>query len=102
MIVGSSGQIVQKLEYTPLGKVKSDTNQGFQPFGYASGLYDVETGLMRMGSRDYDPEVGRWLARDPLYFGGGDLNLFVYCGNDGISRFDPDRQTPIFVVAVIL
>ena len=28
------------------------------PFGFAGGLHDRDTGLVRFGYRDYDPEVG--------------------------------------------
>ena len=32
-----------------------DTNPGFQPFGFAGGLYDRGTELTHFGARDYDP-----------------------------------------------
>jgi len=35
------------------------TSTGFQPFGFAGGLYDRDTNLVRFGARDYDPETGR-------------------------------------------
>ena len=46
---------------------------------------DPDTGLVRFGSRDYDAAVGRWTARDPVLFDGGDSNLYVYVGNDPIN-----------------
>ncbi|MCC5859762.1 MAG: hypothetical protein JJT90_16505 [Ectothiorhodospiraceae bacterium] len=36
---------------------------------------------MRFGYRDYDPETGRWTARDPIGFAGGDTNLYGYVLN---------------------
>ncbi len=39
------------------GVVTNDTNPGFQPFGFAGGLYDSDTKLVRFGLRDYDAEV---------------------------------------------
>jgi RHS repeat-associated protein len=66
-----------------------DTNPGFQPFGFAGGLYDADTGLVRFGARDYDPEVGRWTAKDPLLFDGGDTNLYAYGVNDPVNNQDP-------------
>jgi RHS repeat-associated protein len=70
------GQIVQRLDYDTFGRVILDTNPGFQPFGFAGGLYDRDTGLVRFGARDYDPQSGRWTAKDPLGFASGQTNLY--------------------------
>jgi RHS repeat-associated protein len=84
-----TGAIAQRIDYTPFGKVEVDTNPGFQPFGFAGGLYDHETGLVRFGARDYDPQVGRWTAKDPILFAGGDTNLYGYVLNDPVNLIDP-------------
>jgi YD repeat-containing protein len=39
-----TGAIAQQLAYDAFGQVIEDTSPGFQPFGFAGGLYDVETG----------------------------------------------------------
>ncbi|MCK5344490.1 MAG: RHS repeat-associated core domain-containing protein, partial [Candidatus Heimdallarchaeota archaeon] len=59
------------------------------PFGFAGGLHDLDTGLVRFGYRDYDPDIGRWTAKDPILFAGGDTDLFGYCLNDPINLIDP-------------
>ena len=74
----STGQIVQRMDYDEFGNVVADTNPGFQPFGFAGGLYDRDTKLVRFGARDYDAETGRWSAKDPILFAGGDTNLYCY------------------------
>ena len=61
----------------------------FQPFGFAGGLYDPQTGLTRFGARDYDPETGRWTSKDPIGFGGGDTNLYGYVLAAPQSLVDP-------------
>jgi RHS repeat-associated protein len=66
-----------------------DTNPGFQPFGFAGGLADQQTGLVRFGARDYDEVTGRWTAKDPIKFKGGDSNLFGYVLNDPVNAIDP-------------
>lgn len=63
-----SGEAVQRLDYDSWGRVLVDTAPGFQPFGFAGGLYDADTGLLHFGARDYDPEVGRFLQPDPESF----------------------------------
>ena len=86
----STNTIVQRMDYDEFGNVLLDTNPGFQPFGFAGGIYDRNTGLVRHGARDYDPETGRWTAKDPIGFGGGDTNLFGYVFNDPVNGFDLD------------
>jgi RHS repeat-associated protein len=85
----TTGVIAQRIDYDEFGNVLLDTNPGFQPFGFAGGLYEGDTALVRFGARDYDPEVGRWTAKDPIRFAGGDSNLYGYVLNDPINRVDP-------------
>jgi len=51
-------------------------------------VYDRDTRLVRFGARDYDPEVGRWTAKDPIRFGGGDANLYGYVFQDPLNYSD--------------
>jgi len=72
------------------GNVVSDTNPALDPYiGFAGGLTDRDTGLIRFGFRDYLPDIGRWTARDPIGIAGGDLDLYAYCGQDPVNRKDP-------------
>ncbi len=86
----SNGSVVQRMDYDSYGNVTLDTNPGFQPFGFAGGLYDRDTKLVRFGARDYDAETGRWTQKDPIGFEGGSANVFAYVSNDPINLFDPD------------
>jgi RHS repeat-associated protein len=85
----TNGTIAQRINYDEFGNVLNDTNPGFQPFGFAGGLYDQHTGLTRFGARDYDPQSGRWTAKDPILFDGGDSNLYGYVISDPINQTDP-------------
>ena len=49
--------------------------------------FDMETGLYYYGYRFYSPALMRWLTRDPIEERGG-LNLYAFCGNDAVGRFD--------------
>jgi RHS repeat-associated protein len=95
IVDAATGEVVQELRYDAFGRVVLDTNPGFQPFGFAGGLYDYQTGLVRFGFRDYDPEVGRWTAKDPLLFLGGSTSLYVYADNDPVNLIDPDGRDVI-------
>jgi RHS repeat-associated protein len=50
---------------------------------------DRDTGLVRFGFRDYDPAIGKWTAKDPIGFAGGDVNLFGYVENNPVNLIDP-------------
>jgi len=89
VITDSAGHVVKAIEYDAYGNVISDSNPGFEiPFGFAGGLKDADTGLIRFGYRDYDPQTGRWTARDPIGFAGGDTNLYGYVAHDPVNFFD--------------
>ncbi len=89
-VADAFGNIVKQIDYDSFGKIMSDTNPSFAvPFGFAGGLHDRDTGLVRFGARDYDPAIGRWTAQDPIDFAGGDANLYGYVANDPINGIDP-------------
>jgi RHS repeat-associated protein len=91
----TTGAIAQQLEYDEFGHLLADSATGFQPFGFAGGLYDRDTGLVRFGARDYDASTGRWTAKDPISFEGGDTDLFAYASNDPVNAIDPNGQATI-------
>ena len=43
VVNASTGEVAQRLDYDAWGNVTNDTNPGFQPFGYAGGIYDRDT-----------------------------------------------------------
>jgi len=96
----SDGSIAQRLDYDEFGRVLADPNPGFQPFGFAGGLYHPLTGLIRFGARDYDADTGRWTSKDPIGFGGGDANLYGYAGGDPINIKDSDGQNLPVVLTI--
>jgi hypothetical protein len=50
---------------------------------------------VRFGLRDYDPDSGRWTARDPAFFAGSPMNMYMYVENDPVSRTDPTGLTSV-------
>jgi len=53
-----------------------------------------QTEIYDMRNRFYLPNLGRFLQPDPLGFGGGDANLFRFCGGDPVNRRDPFGLKP--------
>jgi len=88
-VADAMGNVVKEIEYDSFGNIINDSNPIFNiPFGFAGGLNDADTGLVRFGYRDYDPDIGRWTAKDPIFFAGGDTDLYGYCLNDPINSVD--------------
>ncbi|MFT4724310.1 MAG: RHS repeat-associated protein [Colwellia sp.] len=86
----SDSTIAQRLDYDVWGNTILDTNPGFQPFGFAGGLYDQHTKLTRFGARDYDAITGRWTSKDPIRFAGGNSNIYGYVFSDPVNDIDPN------------
>jgi len=88
-VVASNGTIAERVDYDEFGNIISDSAPGFQPYGFAGGLRDVDTGLIRFGARDYDTVIGRWVSKDPLLFKGGSSNVYEYVHSDPVNYIDP-------------
>jgi RHS repeat-associated protein len=99
VVDAATGAVAQRLDYDAFGQVLFDSNPGFQPFGFAGGLGDPDTGLVHFGARDYDPATGRWTSKDPLGFAAGDANLYAYAGNDPVNWLDPTGLAEVCAVA---
>ena len=91
VVNASTGEVASWRDYDAWGRVVADSNPDFQPFGFAGGLYDGATGLVRFGARDYDPETGAWTAKDPIGFRGS-LNFYIYASGDPVNRRDLDGR----------
>ncbi len=102
-VTDEAGAVLKTLAHDSFGNVTEDTNPALQiPLGFAGGLCDSDTGLVLFGARDYDPALGRWIAKDPIGFAGGDANLYGYCLGDPVGLVDPSGLAAgaIVVVAV--
>jgi len=86
----AEGTPVKVLAHDSFGHPTADSNPDFPlAVGFAGGLADPATGLVRFGLRDYEPAAGRWTAKDPIGFDGSDPNLYGYVRNDPVNFVDP-------------
>lgn len=93
MVADTAGNVVKRIDYDSFGNIIHQENPAFEiPVGFAGGLHDRDTKLVRFGYRDYDPEIGRWTAKDPIFFRGGDTDLYGYCLNDPVNLIDPSGK----------
>jgi RHS repeat-associated protein len=88
-IADTAGNVIRSITYDSFGNIIQDSDPDIWiPFGFAAGLYDPDTGLVRFGFREYSPEIGRWTAKDPLLFNASDTDLYGYCLSDPINWID--------------
>ena len=88
-LIAVSDNNIKQIEYDSYGNILNDSNPSFEvPFGFAGGLYDKETKLVHFDYRDYDPYTGKWTAKDPIGFAGGDSNLYGYVLGDLVNLVD--------------
>ena len=85
----TTGAITAAYEYDAFGQTIRATGamSATNPFRFSTKYTDSETGLLYYGRRYYNPQLGRWLGRDPIEEKGG-LHLYGFVGNNGVNRFD--------------
>ena len=100
-IVDCDGVEVASYRYDAWGNHLSITGGDIaelNPYRYRGYRYDSERGLFYVGSRYYDPEIGRFINADTTdvlildYHNMSQYNLFAYCNNNPVNDFDDDGQ----------
>ena len=93
-IPGFEYESVATYEYDAWGNIASSSGRlaEINPLRYRGYYYDNETGFYYLQSRYYDPVNRRFINADSLASTGqGSLgtNMFAYCNNEPVQRFDP-------------
>ena len=96
MITDANGAVVKTFATNAFGvrNKAAETGTFELALGFAGGIEDPVTGLVRFGLRDYEPATGRFTAKDPILHEGG-MNLFVYAGNNPVSQRDPSGMDEV-------
>jgi RHS repeat-associated protein len=89
-LTDAGGNVRARYAYDPFGRRTKLSGDLDADFGFAGMFWGSEVGLYLTHFRQYGPQLGRWLSRDPL--GNAELkegpNLYAYVRNNPISRID--------------
>jgi len=90
-LVDTAGQIETNYAYDPFG-VPLVGGDVYNPYQFTGEAWDAEVGLLYLRARYYQPEVGRFITKDP-WPGDQDraatLNRYIYVTNNPINYPDP-------------
>lgn len=89
-LTDSTGTAVNTYKYDALGNKTTNTENVYNIWQYAGGLWSTSTGTVKFGERYYDPKIGRWTQPEPvdrlgIRFG----NDYLYAGDDPVNETDP-------------
>ena len=83
------GHVAARFAYSPFGRVID--SRGWMSdrlkYQFSTKPADTLTGLIHYTFREYSPELGRWLTRDPIAERGG-VNLYAMVGNNAVNWWD--------------
>ena len=88
-ITDSVGEIVNAYDYDSYGRPGITLETIDQPFRFTGREFDQATELYHYRARQYDPETGRFIQEDPIFFESGDFNVHRYVGNNPLNFNDP-------------
>jgi RHS repeat-associated protein len=86
-VTDNTGAVAARYTYDPYGQATA-TGSFSQPWQYASGYRDANTGQIKFGTRYYQPNLGRWTQPDPSGFPNGPNN-YLYVGSNPTNITDP-------------
>ena len=87
-----TGAVVKRYDYDPYGAELNPTTTDTNPWRYAAGYHDSETGLTKFGTRYLDSTLMRWTQTDPVAGKPNQpmtLNRYNYVNCNPANRVDP-------------
>ncbi len=98
----ASGTVIWREQYRPFGEtLRNETAADNNSRSFSGHVKDKETGLLYMGARFYDPQLGRFMAIDPQGFKIGNpqtFNRYAYANNNPYKYVDPDGEAALLLL----
>ena len=97
LVTSANGSLVGQASYDPFGQVLQTQGQLDSEFLFCGrlGQRTLPGGGVLMGSRVYDPLLGRFQQLDPIRLNSDSLNLYRYAANSPLAYVDPTGTTPV-------
>jgi RHS repeat-associated protein len=86
-LTDSTQAVRARYDYDPYGRMTKVQGDKDSLFGYTGILWHSASGLDLTKYRAYDPNLGRWISRDPYEEKGG-INYYQYSSNDPVLLTD--------------
>jgi RHS repeat-associated protein len=89
--IDATTQAVTRRYQTPFGGARGSVPGWPSQKGYVGGVTEPAAGLVRLGARDYDPGIGRFLSVDPVIAPEDPQSLaaYPYANNNPVTHSDP-------------
>jgi len=87
-LADNNQNVVVSYQYDVFGSIRSQFGNIWNPYRFTAREWDADTELYYYRARYYDPEVGRFLSKDPARFVDGP-NLYAYVKNNPVNEVDP-------------
>ena len=87
-----AGERTDSYSYNVFGATRVHTGTNINSFTFTGEEMDPETGLVLLRARYHDPDVGRFISRDPFQGLDTDIqqkNRYVYVANNPVNLVDP-------------
>jgi RHS repeat-associated protein len=98
-LLGTNQLVLARYHYDPYGNMLAASGALAEAnlYRFSSKEWHASAGLYYYGYRFYEPNLQRWLSRDPIEEAGG-INLYGFVGNNPINNIDPfGLLTAVFV-----
>ena len=104
-LTDAGGNLANTYDYDPYGKLLRSTGAIQNPWGFASGYVDSQTGLTKFGMRYFDPLAGNWTQQDSVSGNMADprnVDRYSYASGSPVNYVDPTGSFAWLLAAVIV
>jgi RHS repeat-associated protein len=95
-VTNSSQTVIGTISYDAFGQTVGTTGTSTNPYMFAATWgyrTDGDAGLMHVGARYYDAQVGRFITRDTVL----SEHPYLYCEHEPVNSVDPSGHQSIYI-----